>query len=150
MICIWKRERRERDRQRDKETGRCLILPALFSGMRLRRLGVCRRSRRASRCTDSSLHAGSLLFTKKKAALFFHWLLVVGRLWHHGAFTGQRVDTNEDYIYQLFSSGVNCTPMWAEPRVSGVSYFSFQSGDFRAFGHRWIEKDMTSYQEVKV
>lgn len=66
MICIWKRERRERDRQRDKETGRCLILPALFSGMRLRRLGVCRRSRRASRCTDSSLHAGSLLFTKKK------------------------------------------------------------------------------------
>lgn len=66
MICIWKRERRERDRQRDKETGRCLILPALFSGMRLRRLGVCRRSRRASSCTDSSLHAGSLLFTKKK------------------------------------------------------------------------------------
>lgn len=107
MICIWKRER-ERDRRRDKEAGRCLILPALFSGVTLRRLRVCQRSRRAWRCTDSRLHAGSLLFTeKKKAALFSHWLLVVARLWHRGAFTGQRVDTDGDYIYQLFSSGVN-------------------------------------------
>lgn len=119
---------REGDRRRDKETGRGLILPALFSGVRLRRPRVCQRSRRARRCTDSSLHAGRLLFTKKKAALVFHWLLIVTRLQHHGAFTGQRDDSNEDYIYQPVSSGVNCASTWAEPRVSGVSPFSFLSG----------------------
>lgn len=88
---------------------------------------MCQRSRRARRCTDSSLHAGRLLFTKEKAALVFHWLLIVTRLQHHGAFTGQRDDSNEDYIYQPVSSGVNCASTWAEPRVSGVSPFSFLS-----------------------
>lgn len=128
MICIWKRER---ERQTGEiKTGRGLILPALFSGVRLRRPRVCQRSRRAGRCTDSSLHAGRLLFTKekkKKRALLFHWLPVVTRLRQHGAFTGLRDDSDEDYIYQPVSSGVNCASMWAEPRVSGVSPFFFSA-----------------------
>lgn len=104
---------------------------------------------------------------KKEAALLFHWLLVVTRLWHHGAFTGQRDDSDGDYIYQPVSSGVNCASMWAEPRVSGVSPFPVPTGTvdikhninkrntgvvqhFWAPGDCWIERDVTSHQEVKV
>lgn len=57
-------EKRARETDGEIKTGRGLILPALFSGVRLRRPRVCQRSRRAGRCTDSSLHAGRLLFTK--------------------------------------------------------------------------------------
>lgn len=124
-------EKRARETDGEIKTGRGPILPALFSGVRLRRPRVCQRSRRAGRCTDSSLHAGRLLFTKKekkKRALLFHWLLVVARLRHHGAFTGQRDDSDGDYIYQPVSSGVNRASMWAEPRVSGVSPFSSLTG----------------------
>lgn len=71
----------EGDRRRDKETARCLILPALFSAVRLGRRRVCRRSRGPTRCTDSSAR-----------------LSLAARCWPHGAFTGQRVDTDEDYI----------------------------------------------------
>lgn len=118
-------EKRARETDGEIKTGRGLILPALFSGVSLRRPRVCQRSRRAGRCTDSSLHAGRLLFRKKKKerALLFHWLLLVTRLRHRGAFTGQRDDSDGDYIYQPVSSGVNCASMWAEPRVSGVSPF---------------------------
>lgn len=59
-------EKRARETDGEIKTGRGPILPALFSGVRLRRPRVCQRSRRAGRCTDSSLHAGRLLFTKKE------------------------------------------------------------------------------------
>lgn len=39
---------------------------------------------------------------RKEAALLSHWLLAVARLWYRGAFAGQRVDSDEDYIYQPF------------------------------------------------
>lgn len=112
VICIWERET-DRKIKTVCETQTGLILLYYLGLWDLTGLDKSERVsekeiHRTRRCTDSSLHAGTVFSSSDSMQDVFHWLLIVTRPWHPGVLIGQGGDTEGDYIFTCeFNLGSN-------------------------------------------